>query len=432
MANSTCDLRIFSINLQHSITAVSSLISREIAVKADVNINLSTQNRKNTNKQGNGDFIYCIQEPYLGKKERPMGFPRGAKLYYTGNSPRAAIWSSLDLFPLLEFSDRDMMVANLDSAKICFAAVYLDVLDIQVIKPKMNQLLDYCRRQDLHLIMNVDTNAHSALWGSDETNPRGDVIEDFILQQDLVVANIGAIPTYERVNCATIIDVTLTLGLEDAIHHWRVVRDVIASDHNLIAFELSVVEPVRATVRNYNQANWSKFQRFMSKPWSPPPSWSSDVLDREVGRLEKDIHWALDKACPRKTVRTSLQTVNWWNATVAAAQQTWKRATKVAKIQQTNEAWLHSKEMRNDYKRVMRKAKRQSYQEYCAKIESAEGMSYLMKALQRGASKVLGQVKKTDGTLTTSMRSTLAALFREHFPGCTPSIANARAMASGT
>ena len=57
----------------------------------------------------------------------------------------------------------------------------------------------------------------------DRTSSRGEVMESFILQNQLVVQNKGNRYTYVRYNSQTIIDVTMTSPLlDDRIEHWKV------------------------------------------------------------------------------------------------------------------------------------------------------------------------------------------------------------------
>ena len=85
--------------------------------------------------------------------------------------------------------------------------------------------MEMISNKNFPLIMGVDSNAHSLLYGPD-TNARGTALEDFILQYGLKVENLGTAPTYEiqrgSKRVQTHIDVTLSRGLPNCLENWRV------------------------------------------------------------------------------------------------------------------------------------------------------------------------------------------------------------------
>ena len=182
-------------------------------------------------------FIYSINEPYLGKKKTPVGFPRNTVIHYGGERPRAAIWTTPGaLFPLTDLSDRDVMAGIFETpnGRTCFVSAYFDGQSGEVIPEKLTRIVDYCLRRTIKLIINADMNAHSTLWGCEDSDTRGEVLEDFIAQHRMDVVNIGSDPTFIGRETATIIDVTLTRGVDNAIFDWQVLPGAVASDHNLI------------------------------------------------------------------------------------------------------------------------------------------------------------------------------------------------------
>ena len=146
------------------------------------------------------------------------------------------------------------------------------------------------------------------------------------------------------------------------------------------------------------------------------------TIDKEVEYLTSDIHAALTQSCPLKQANPRVRQAKWWTQEVADAKSKWQRASNAIRAQRvgTEAAWAHATEMRREYKWLLQKVKRQSWQAFCNDMESQKGMSLLNKAIQRKSTHVLGQLKLTDGTLTATMGASLEALFGEHFPGCRP------------
>ena len=90
-----------------------------------------------------------------------------------------------------------------------------------------------CTLNNYNLIIGMDSNAHSVLWG-DETNSRGEWMEEFILDSNLTIENIGRKPTFIG---------RQTLALNTESKNWKVTDEVTLSDHSLIRFNLGPMLP---------------------------------------------------------------------------------------------------------------------------------------------------------------------------------------------
>ena len=96
-------------------------------------------------------------------------------------------------------------------------------------------VVEYADNNNLGLIMCLDSNSHSTLFGPD-TNARGKKFEEAIAGHNLCVENIGHVPTFHGGRARTCIDATLSKRLHSAILGWRVNTNYIGSDHNTIEF----------------------------------------------------------------------------------------------------------------------------------------------------------------------------------------------------
>ena len=92
---------------------------------------------------------------------------------------------------------------------------HLDITQ-PVVQDWLSNVVKYAENKDLELLIGVDTNYHSNLFG-EETNKRGYDLEEFIIKNGLAVENTGTIPTFETIRAnrrmATCIDATLTRDL---------------------------------------------------------------------------------------------------------------------------------------------------------------------------------------------------------------------------
>jgi len=104
---------------------------------------------------------------------------------------------------------------------------------------KIELLYDYCRKQNLPLIVASDINSHHPLWGCDIANHRGNCLCEFLATTDLEVANVGCTPTFSAGDVSSIIDVTLvSRALYPDIGYWKVSDADTMSDHRRIEFPL--------------------------------------------------------------------------------------------------------------------------------------------------------------------------------------------------
>ncbi len=101
---------------------------------------------------------------------------------------------------------------------------------------------------------------HSQHTLGEETNPRGEVIENFIFSHSLVVENMGCVPTFSARGADTCIDVTLLLNLPSSPERRRVSDEATLPDHKCISFCLGLcLNSYTEAVPNLAKANWDKF-----------------------------------------------------------------------------------------------------------------------------------------------------------------------------
>lgn len=114
-------------------------------------------------------------------------------------------------------------------------------INLPVAQGWLTGLLDFAHSKQYALVIGVDTNSHSTLFGP-TNNTRGNDLEDVILTHGLAVENRGTTPTFEIMRgnkmVRTHIDATLSRDLPVPVTDWRVDRNYNASDHNTITFTI--------------------------------------------------------------------------------------------------------------------------------------------------------------------------------------------------
>ena len=232
------------------------------------------------------DSIYLIQEPYFNNKGRP-GVRKPSQLFYSKSDARAAIYvSALQSFkfvPMPQFTERDISVGIIEGgcleSSTIIASIYLD-RHFPTILPAMKELVDFCIMQKKRLICGIDCNAHSPLWGSPDTNKRGEALEDFIFLKNLFVHNLGHEPTWRGLGGKgrSIIDITISLNVGDDIQGWHVSEKTTFSDHKMICFALDSIQSQKIWTRNYSRAKWPDFRKYITSNLKKHPQLVSETI----------------------------------------------------------------------------------------------------------------------------------------------------------
>ena len=265
------------------------------------------------------DISLCmIQEPYV-----PMGQlvtkPQGMDVFPAGRQrlpPRTNIYASKQLRAreLSHLQNRDCTAVLLTCgvSNIVVASVYLDIT-LTVSPP--------------WLLLGIDTNSHSHLFGPD-TNKRGRDLEYLLFTHHLAVENVGAVPTFQTSARQSCIDATLSRGLPPGmVQGWRVDTHYNGSDHNSIRFNLAMGPERIPPTRPWAKADWGLFQRLLgSQTIYTPHSMTPKKLDNMVAKLLASINLALDQVCPLTPGHAHDRNNPWFTDWMANLKQRVKRS----------------------------------------------------------------------------------------------------------
>ena len=220
---------------------------------------------------GKENLACLITEPYRYREKIALTPPGATVITSKKNSRAAIIYKSKgEILPLESLMNGDCAVGLLrtNNKTIVIASIYLDI-NLETTPNWLKKITDYATVKKYDLLIGMDSNAHSVLYGPD-SNPRGEELENFILEHGLMVENVGMRPTFQakRKTCtiATHIDVTLSRGLSGVIKSWEVNLDFNGSDHNTILFRLEdQCDTRREKVRVWDSTNWLFFKDELSK-----------------------------------------------------------------------------------------------------------------------------------------------------------------------
>lgn len=300
------------INLQKGQTGVCSLLQYLLPQK-------HTKLFGNKNKNNDNAFLICLQEPPTNKG-RIVGFGSSGQLLYDRSSkrPRAAIFASrdLDIWLVPEFTNGDIVTCiwktNSIHRDVIVVSVYMDILDDEVLPKELIKLMRKAQRKDKEVIICADSNAHSSLWGCEDTNKRGEKVEEIIFSRNLTLHNTGDHFTFHNRRAQTIIDITMsTNGIAEAIKEWHVSEEVQGSDHLLINFQITISSNEVIYKRDFEKGDWDLFQAHLDRnDTNQPDVWTTNLLEYESNSFEEEIQKAVERSFPRRPIRTGVRNVS--------------------------------------------------------------------------------------------------------------------------
>ena len=161
-------------------------------------------------------FLALLQEPYCYQGTL-VAFPGRADFIPSARAggPRAAIFADkrLKLREITHLYTRDIAagVCVIGKKQTLIISVYLDI-HLNVRMDTLIKVLECRKEKRLGLILAVDSNANSILWGH-STDPRGTIMAEIITEYGLLLRNISKEYTYDCQLGKSVIDLTQTCNL---------------------------------------------------------------------------------------------------------------------------------------------------------------------------------------------------------------------------
>jgi len=306
-----------------------------------------------------------------------------------------------------------------DTHEIILCSVYWDSQQDDLPKELVN-LLEFAQQGNYPVILCGDFNAHSDIWGSPNSDSRGEMLETLSLAYDLTILNEGTRPTYERVNSKSHIDVSLVSeSIAARFKNWMVLREETFSDHNRIQFKFDTGLPGLRLGRNLRKADWELFESHMvanGETDTIPDEWNVDIIEDQVSVLSKLMGEALNVVAPLKP-RVIRHRSPHRDPTFLRAR---KLCTKLRRDwQKHRDNPIKYKAYRagcQQKKLALRRADRETWKNYVSETADPNGAAKLMRAIRRDAY-VPPTLLRNDGTFTGSKKQTVDLLLDVHFPG---------------
>lgn len=275
-----------------------------------------------------------------------------------------------------------------NQGKICIINYYNPCKRLEVEKIRLRVGIN-----SRHLIVCGDFNAHSTVWGARKTDMNGEIMEQIMEEANLVCINDGRgtrIDVYTGKMSA--LDITLVSSELAGISEWEVLEDTIGSDHCLI---LTNIFETRGMIKEgregrwiFKRAKWDLFRNICDE-------WSSKVMvSNKVEEIEEAFRSVIIEAAELTIPKTKgnireRKNVPWWSEVCEKAIKARNKSLKILRKTHNVENLLKYKKLQAEVRRVVKKAKRESWRNFCGKIgrttpiSNVWGMIRKMKGLRR-------------------------------------------------
>ena len=370
--------------------------------------------------------ISLIQEPWL-VKDSIRGLAGCGKLYKAPGElkPRACIaikGIDAEIIPVL--CSRDVVSAELKimdeegrEKRVVVCSAYFDGMGTLPPHP-LEELVHYCQENRLPLVVGCDANAHHTIWGSTNTNRRGEELLEYLASTDLEILNKGSEPTFCTAVRREVLDLTIcSRQIVEEVTNWRVSTEPSLSDHRQIIFRLDKVRPRVICVRNPKMTNWDSFRSDLGISLKDFPKRHGNAAEIElcVEHLQRALVESYEKNCPTRTV-TNTKNTSWWNPKLQDLRKATRRAWNRARNTGRQSDWDLFKRAQKDYRDSVIKAKRNSWEKFCETVKGLPETARLCRILARNPDAALEAIRLPNGRIVTGEQC-LVHLLEENFPG---------------
>lgn len=392
-------VNFYQLNLQHSKLAT-------------INFNTTVLNKT---------FIAHLQEPWVNKGVR--GLHKTLQTHASSDNPRAILAHSKDLilWDLPQLTNRDcaacLWYPKYSSSGVLVASVYWDINEPN--PQHLIDVLDYSQSNQIPLILGMDSNAHSTLWGNQLNNQRGTDLENIIMAYGLNIGNKGSTPTFYSPVGQSSIDLTLTTAnFSNALLNWKVHLEDHFSDHRLISYTLNLEPASLIMVRPLSKCDWNIFKDNLNFWPQLPHEWSEETLQTLTDKFYSRLNKALDDACPKRQIRPTIK-LGFWSQELQTQKM---KVRKLLRIAQRHDKYDQYRQERKLYKKHLLKARQEEWKSFVSGTNTTKGMSKIMKIIHQQTNQ--GSLGILENPIThqptRSIEESIELLMNEHFGEAKP------------
>lgn len=383
--------------------------------------------------------VLLLQEPYVRRSQQTyvlFGLGTSTKVAATRTErPFAAIAicnPSFQMIHISQLSTTHSVCVEVRAPGFSFYAVshYFQFRDD--IEEHLRHLSTVLRSlRGKRVLISLDANARSSLWGPQQTNRRGEQLERLIREFDLQVINDARQPpTFWTTRGSSYIDVTLTSSsMTQFIGKWTVREGWTTSDHNALDIEMRVPkaagndERPRTSRFDANRADWDRFAQILTDLSGTRleglPLESSGDVETMAGAVTSVLMDACAESMPRK--RLFRRSNPWWTRALTTLKKGVYQQRRAYQRERDQARRLEIlREYRTSlraYSKEVKRTKRASWRNFVTTHGNSEtwGFVYKQQANKLRVERVLGALQRGNG-FTLDLGETASRLLNAHVP----------------
>ena len=313
--------------------------------------------------------VFCLQETFL-KPDNNFTF-KGFTTYNHIHSDCRRASGGSSIFVLSSLPQREIKLKTDLQAVAVSVTLEKEITLCSVYIPpsfdlKSEHLDSLLQQLPSPYMLLGDFNGHSLLWGSSDTDLRGEEIENFISKNDICLMNDKS-KTFLDSGKGTFSSLDLSLCHPSLYldYNWSVCEDQHGSDHFPI-----IIESNQSTCEDHNpkwklnKANWDLFQTLCDESLTNTTlSESSDPIDNFTSSLID-----ISEKCIPKTSTNPKKSNPWYNDDCKEAIKERKQAlSKFCKFP-TSDNLNHYRIFRAKARRTIKSTKRKSWRTYVSNL----------------------------------------------------------------
>ena len=263
------------------------------------------------------------------------------------------------------------------------------------------------------------------IWGctnkQDNKCSRSPKLIEFITKYNLFIENNPElnIPTFDSPVGRSSIDLTITNEKANKlVTNWDIKMNNV-SDHNTIVFELNMGNITAHNYRSIKNCDWEVFNKELNTFIKESdkvlyPLTKNTAIDHKMENITDILVKCYEKACPIKIMKYKTK-IPWWNSDLTILKNKAKKRRRKAIKSRASEDWSKFKESDQAYNKEIKKAKNQSWKEFCSETVKLKDLAKIPKTSNKSEEQ-LNCLEKPDGSLTTQADETLLVLADTLFP----------------
>ncbi|KAK9882925.1 hypothetical protein WA026_023813 [Henosepilachna vigintioctopunctata] len=236
-----------------------------------------------------------------------------------------------------------------------------------------DELQNLMKNRKPHIILG-DFNAHNTIWGSTTTDRRGEVLESFMDNHNLILLNNGTGTRFNPITAEfSAIDLTMCDPTVEHLLSWKPLDDLYGSDH--LPLEISIqrnipyAQPQNSDRWNLTSADWKKYATFVETHITSVDIYLNiddiiaqftEILNQAGNESTKKIFW----------VGNSRRKDPWWNERCELSNRNRKHAYNRLKKCFTVENLVEYKKLRAKARYIMKESKTNSWRSYVSSINT--------------------------------------------------------------